>query len=216
MQDPPKVIPDMLALMQAEKANVVYAVRKKRDGEPAWRLFAIKTFYRLLNKLSDTNIPVDTGDFRIVDRKVIDRFNSLSEKNKYIRGLIYWMGFKQLPFYYDREGRFAGETKYPFAKLLHLASTGIVGFSKKPLTVATTLGCFSVLLGLLYMLLILIARVFLEDFVITGFTSTAALIIFFGGVQLLTIGILGTYIGTLFDEVKGRPEYIVNEKINLK
>ena len=98
LQDPPKVIPDMLALMQAENANVVYAVRKKRDGEPAWRLFAIKAFYCLLNKLSDTNIPVDTGDFRIVDRKVIDRFNSLNEKNKYIRGLIYWMGFKQIPY----------------------------------------------------------------------------------------------------------------------
>ena len=214
LQDPPEVIADMLAKMQEEKANIVYAVRKKRKGEPMWRLAAIKLFYRLLNKLSDIQIPIDTGDFRLVDRQVINQFNALEERNKYVRGLMYWMGFKQIPFYYDREARFAGETKYPFGKLLKLALTGIFYFSKKPLNIATTLGFCSVALGLVYMLWILISKLFLAEFVISGWTSTIMLIVFFGGVQLLTIGVLGKYVGNLFDEVKGRPEYIVSEKIN--
>jgi len=214
LQDPPQVILGMLETMKAENANIVYAVRKKRDGEPRWRLIAIKLFYRILNKLSDIHIPVDTGDFRLVDRKVIDQFNALEEKNKYIRGLMYWMGFKQVPFYYDREARFAGETKYPFGKLLKLALTGIFYFSKKPLNIATSLGFVSIVLGLCYVLWALISMIFGFGYAISGWTSTIVLIVFFGGVQLLTIGVLGKYIGNLFDEVKGRPEYIVNEKIN--
>jgi dolichol-phosphate mannosyltransferase len=216
LQDPPKVIPDMLALMKAENAHGVYAVRKRRAGEPWIRLAAIKTFYRLLHWLSDIDIPVDTGDFRMIDRKMIDQFNSLDESNKYIRGLMCWMGFKQIPFYYDREARLAGETKYPFRKLLKLALTGIFYFSKRPLNIATSLGFASIVLGLLYATWVLISKIFSDTYSIGGWTSTIILIIFFGGVQLLTIGVLGKYIGNLFDEVKRRPEYIVSEKINFE
>ncbi|MDR2906532.1 MAG: glycosyltransferase family 2 protein, partial [Bacteroidales bacterium] len=133
LQDPPEVIAEMLDIMQKEQANVVYGVRKKRKGESWFKLFTAKLFYRLLNKLSDVKFPVDTGDFRLIDRNVIDAFNNLKEKNKYIRGLIAWMGFKQVPCYYEREERFAGETKYPFKKMLKFAMIGLFYFSKKPL-----------------------------------------------------------------------------------
>jgi len=214
LQDPPEVIPEMLRLMLAQQADVVYGVRKKREGENWFKLFTAKMFYRMLNKLSDVKFPVDTGDFRLVNRKIIDQFNNLEEKNKYIRGLISWMGFKQLPFYYEREARFAGETKYPFKKMLQFAMIGLFYFSKKPLNIATSLGFFSVFLGLLYVLWVLISIVFSLGHTVSGWTSTIVLIVFFGGVQLLTIGILGKYIGNLFDEAKNRPEYIIEDKVN--
>jgi len=215
LQDPPEVIAEMLKIMQNEQANVVYGVRKKRKGESWFKLFTAKMFYRLLNSLSDVKFPLDTGDFRMIDRKVIYQFNQLDETNKYIRGLISWMGFKQVPCYYEREARFAGETKYPLRKMLKFAFIGLFYFSKKPLNMATSLGFVSILLGLLYLLWILISMIFSLGHVVTGWTSTIMLIVFFGGVQLLTIGVLGKYIGNLFDEVKGRPEYIINKKINL-
>jgi len=216
LQDPPREIPGMLALMKEEKASVVYGVRKKRDGEPWLRLFGIKVFYRFLNYMSDFKFPLDSGDFRIVDRKAINQFNSLKEKNKYVRGLISWVGFKQIPYYYDREPRFAGETKMPFRVLLKFALVGIFYFSKRPLSIATSLGLISIILGILYAAWALISKIMDQSYVVGGWTSTIILIIFFGGVQLLTIGILGTYIGNLFEEVKARPPYIVEEKINFE
>jgi dolichol-phosphate mannosyltransferase len=214
LQDPPEVILEMLNIMKTEQANVVYGVRKHRKGESWFKLLTAKLFYRLLNYLSDVKFPVDTGDFRLMDRKVINEFNALKEKNKYIRGLISWMGFKQMPCYYEREKRFAGETKYPFRKLLKLALTGIFYFSKKPLNVATSLGFVSIVLGLLYAAWVFVSRLLFDNYIISGWTSTIIIIIFFGGVQLLTIGVLGQYIGNIFDEAKGRPEYIVSEKVN--
>jgi dolichol-phosphate mannosyltransferase len=214
LQDPPEVIPDMLNLMLTEQADVVYGVRKKREGESWFKRFSAKMFYRLLNRFSDVKFPVDTGDFRLVNRKIIDRFNSLEEKNKYIRGLISWMGFKQLPFYYERAARFAGETKYPLRKMLKFAMIGLFYFSKKPLNIATSLGFFCVALGLLYILWVLFSMIFSIGHAISGWASTIILIVFFGGVQLLTIGILGKYIGNLFDEAKNRPEYIIDDKVN--
>lgn len=214
LQDPPEVIVDMLEIMQREKANVVYGVRKKRKGENWFKLFTAKMFYRLLNRLSDVKFPVDTGDFRLIDRNVINAFNELKEKNKYIRGLIAWMGFTQMPYYYEREERFAGETKYPFKKMLKFAMIGLFYFSKKPLKIATSLGFISIILGFMYLFWILISLIFSLGHTVTGWTSTIMLIIFFSGVQLLTIGVLGKYIGNLFDETKGRPEYIISEKIN--
>jgi dolichol-phosphate mannosyltransferase len=214
LQDPPEVILEMLNIMKTEQANVVYGVRKHRKGESWFKLFTAKLFYRLLNYLSDVKFPVDTGDFRLVDRKVINEFNTLKEKNKYIRGLISWMGFKQAPCYYEREKRFAGETKYPFRKMLKFAMIGLFYFSKKPLNIATSLGFVSIVLGLLYAIWMLFSKLFSDNYSISGWTSTIIIIIFFGGVQLLTIGVLGKYIGNLFDEVKRRPEYIVSEKIN--
>jgi dolichol-phosphate mannosyltransferase len=216
LQDPPEVIVNMLEIMQREQANVVYGVRKKRKGESWFKLFTAKVFYRLLNKLSDVKFPVDTGDFRLIDRSVIDAFNGLKEKNKYIRGLIAWMGFKQEPCYYEREERFAGETKYPFKKMLKFAMIGLFYFSKKPLKMATSFGFISIVLGLLYLFWILISMLFSLGHAVTGWTSTIILIIFFGGVQLLTIGVLGQYIGNLFDEAKDRPEYLLKNKVNFE
>ncbi len=214
LQDPPEVIVDMLEVYEKEQCNVVYGVRNKRKGESFFKLLTAKVFYRLLNSLSDISFPVDTGDFRLVDRNVIDAFNSLHEKNKYIRGLISWLGFKQCPVYYNREARFAGETKYPFRKMLKFASIGLFYFSKKPLKLATSVGFLSILAGLIYVLMIIFSQIFGYGHVVSGWTSTIIVIIFFGGVQLLTIGVLGQYIGSLFDEVKNRPEYIIAEKVN--
>ena len=216
LQDPPEVILDMLEIQKKEQADVVYGVRKKREGESWFKLFTAKCFYRMLNKLSDVQFPVDTGDFRLISRRIIDEFNRLHEKNKYIRGLISWMGYKQVPCYYERKERFAGETKYPLKKMLKFASTGLLSFSKKPLKLAVWLGMLSVLVALVYAIVILIMKILHPESFVTGWTSTIFMIIFFGGVQLLTIGVLGEYIGSLFDEAKDRPEYIISEKVNFE
>ena len=214
LQDPPEVILDMLEIQQKESANVVYGVRKSREGESWFKLVTAKWFYRILNKLSDVQFPVDTGDFRLIDRQIIDHFNNLHEKNKYIRGLISWMGYKQVPCYYERKERFAGETKYPLKKMLKFATTGLLAFSKKPLKLAEWLGIISVMVSLIYAIVILILKLVNPSTFVVGWTSIILITIFFGGVQLLTIGILGEYIGNLFDEAKDRPEYIVKNKIN--
>jgi polyisoprenyl-phosphate glycosyltransferase len=211
LQDPPEVIPNMLEQLKAEKANVVYGVRKRRNGETWFKLVTAKIFYQLLNKLSDVPMPLNTGDFRLVDRKVVNAFNALPENTKYIRGLISWMGFKQIPFYYEREARFAGSTKYSLTKMIRFASTGIFYFSKKPLQIATAFGFLSVAAGLLLSAWILFNKLTNPQFLISGWTSLVLAVIYFGGVQLLTIGILGQYVGNLFDEVKRRPEYIIDE-----
>lgn len=213
LQDPPEVIPDMLQQLKTEKANVVYGVRKRRKGETWFKLVTAKIFYQLLNKLSDVPIPLNAGDFRLVDRKVINAFNALPENTKYIRGLISWMGFKQIPFYYERDARFAGSTKYSLTKMIRFASTGIFYFSKKPLQIATAFGFLSVAGGLLLSAWILFNKFINTQYLISGWTSLVLAVIYFGGVQLLTIGILGQYIGNLFDEVKRRPEYIIDELV---
>ncbi|MCL2290807.1 MAG: glycosyltransferase family 2 protein [Bacteroidetes bacterium] len=214
LQDPPAVILEMVKIMETEQANVVYGVRKNRAGESKFKLLTARWFYRTLNAMSEVKFPLDTGDFRIVDRKIINQFNELKEKNKYIRGLISWMGFKQVPCYYDRDKRFAGETKYPLRKMIKFALTGLFYFSKKPLQLATSLGTFCIGLGLLYFLWMLIAVIFSIIHTVPGWLSIIGIIIFFGGIQLLTIGVLGRYIGNIFDETKERPEFIVNETIN--
>lgn len=214
LQDPPEVIVDMLKIMEEQNANVVYGVRKKRKGESWFKLITAKYFYRLLNNLSDVKFPVDTGDFRLIDRNIINTFNKMKEKNKYIRGLISWMGYKQVPCYYEREERFAGETKYPFKKMLRFAMIGVFYFSKKPLRIATISGFFSVVIGLIYAIIALVTKFFNPSVLVTGWTTIIILIIFFGGVQLLTIGVLGQYMGNLFDEAKDRPEYIIKNEIN--
>jgi polyisoprenyl-phosphate glycosyltransferase len=211
LQDPPEVIPEMIQQLRADKANVIYGVRKRRRGETWFKLITAKLFYLLLNKLSDVPMPLNTGDFRVVDRKVINAFNALPENTKYIRGLISWMGFKQIPFYYERDARFAGSTKYSLTKMIRFASTGIFYFSKKPLQIATAVGFLSVAAGLLLSAWILFSKFKNPQYLVSGWTSIVLVVIYFGGVQLLTIGILGQYIGNLFDEVKRRPEYIVDE-----
>ncbi len=214
LQDPPELFPDMVKLHLEKGANVVYGVRRERKGETWFKKLTAKWFYRILNRLSDVNLNVDTGDFRLIDRKVINAFKGLGEKNKYIRGLISWMGFKQEPIYYDRDPRQAGETKYPLSKMLKLASVAMFYFSKKPLKMAITLGVSSLIIGLLLTIWVLIAE-FTNINTTPGWASTLISIIFFGGVQLVTIGVTGEYIGNILDEVKGRPEFIVADEINI-
>jgi glycosyltransferase involved in cell wall biosynthesis len=209
LQDPPELIPAMLKKMQDTNAQVVYCVRKSREGESYFKKISAKAFYRLLNFLSEVKLPVDTGDFRLLDKSIIREFNKLNERGKYIRGLVTWVGFKQVPFYYERESRFAGETKYPFTKMLKLATTSILYFSTKPLKLATGIGFVSVLISLGLACWSILGKIFGFTHADSGWTSLFVVIIFFGGVQLLTIGIVGAYIGNLFDEIKNRPEYII-------
>ncbi|MCP9611059.1 glycosyltransferase family 2 protein [Coprobacter tertius] len=214
LQDPPEVIPQMIETYVQEGSNVVYAVRNQRKGESLFKLLTAKMYYRTLNYLSDFSFPVDTGDFRLIDRQVINTFKKFPEKHKYLRGLFTWMGFKQTPFYYDRDERAAGKTKYSFGKMIKLASVGIFGFSKKPLKLAISLGSISMIFALGLVIWILYLQLFAVDKVVPGWSSTIITILFLGGIQLFTIGILGEYIGNIFDETKNRPEYIIQEKLN--
>lgn len=216
LQDPPQVIPDMIRQLLSTGSNVVYGVRKSRKGETVFKLVTAKLFYIILNKLSEIPLPANTGDFRVIDRKIIQAFNNLNENTKYIRGLISWIGFKQTPFYYERNPRHAGSTKYSVKRMVRFASTAIFYFSKKPLRIATAFGFVSVGLGLLLSAWVIYGKIMSPEYIISGWTSVILTIVYFGGVQLLTIGILGHYIGSLFDEVKKRPEYIVAEEINFE
>lgn len=214
LQDPPEVIPGMIETYRKEGCNVVYAVRNSRQGESFFKLLTAKLFYRTLNLLSDYSFPVDTGDFRLIDKHVLDTFRRFPEKHKYLRGLFSWMGFKQCPFYYDREERAAGTTKYTFKKMIKLAAIGLFGFSKKPLKLAISLGSISILVALGMVVWILYLHFFAVDDVVPGWSSTIITILFLGGIQLFTIGILGEYIGNIYDETKNRPEYIIYKKVN--
>ena len=214
MQDPPELIPDILALQEKEGANVVYCVRKSREGESFFKKITSKAFYRLLNYMSELSFPLDTGDFRMIDRKIMDQFDRFQERGKYIRGLISWLGYKQVPFQYEREARIAGETKYPFSKMWKFASTAMLYFSKKPLRLATSLGFIAVVVGIVLAAWFTLGKIYGFSNAESGWTSIMTSVIFFGGVQLLTVGVLGQYIGILFDEVKARPEYIIDEKKN--
>jgi len=216
LQDPPEIIPDMIKTLIDSKAQVVYCVRKSRKGEGIFKKLSAKVFYRLLNFFSEVRLPVDTGDFRLIDKSIIREFNQMHEKGKYIRGLVSWIGFKQVPFYYEREARFAGETKYPFSKMLKLATTSLLYFSTKPLKLATTLGFLSVVFSLGLGVWSVLGKIMGYTHAGSGWTSLFVLIIFFGGVQLLTIGIVGAYIGNLFDEIKNRPEYIIDKTVNFE
>lgn len=214
LQDPPELFPDIIAKYNETKANVVYCVRKNRQGVGFFKKIAYKVFYRTVNYLSDVDLPLDSGDFRLIDRHVIDGFKQFREKNKYVRGIISWMGFSQTPFYYNRPGRAGGETKYSFRKLLQLASIGMFYFSKKPLKLALNLGIISILIGLVLTGVVIVEKISGDLEEVPGWASLIITIIFFGGVQLVTVGVLGEYIGNIFDEVKDRPEYIIKKKLN--
>ena len=214
LQDPPELIPDMLKLWE-QGNDVVYGKRKSREGESKFKLFTAKAFYRTLNALSDVEIPCDTGDFRLVDRKVVDTVNSLPEHNKFLRGLFSWVGYKQIPFEYERKERFAGKTKYPLRKMLKLASDGIISFSTKPLKIVGGLGLISIFLTILILIYALLSFVFSANGPEPGWTSIMVAQTFFSGVIMLAIWILAEYIARIYDESKMRPQYIIKETINI-
>lgn len=213
LQDPPELIPEMLQKWR-EGYDVVYGIRIRRKGETLFKKITAKFFYRLLNGLTEVEIPVDTGDFRLVDRKICDELKRVNEKSRYIRGLISWLGFKQTGINYVRDKRFAGETKYPLKKMLRYAFDGITSFSYKPLKIASYFGGIISFLSFAYLLVVIYQRLFTEK-TITGWASTLAVSLFFNGIVLIILGIMGEYIGRIYDEAKGRPLYIVKETKNI-
>ena len=213
LQDPPEIIPEMIRKW-SEGYDVVYGKRLKRKGETLFKKITAKLFYRFLKSMTDVDIPVDAGDFRLIDRKVCDALKSVNEKNRYIRGIISWLGFKQTGVEYIRDKRFAGETKYPLKKMLKFAFDAITSFSYKPLKLASYFGTFISFLSFVYLLVVIYQRLF-TDKTVTGWASTLAVSLFFNGIVLIILGIIGEYIGRIYDEVKGRPLYIVRETKNL-
>ncbi|MGC1379249.1 MAG: glycosyltransferase family 2 protein [Anaerolineales bacterium] len=209
LQDPPEMILE-LAKKWKEGYEVVYAVRSEREGESWFKLMTASLFYRLIYRITDVKIPLDTGDFRLIDRKVVDVMNTMREKHRFLRGMAAWVGFKQIGVPYKRAARHAGVTKYPFQKMLKLALTAITGFSYFPLQVATYLGFVSAGISILAIPVVMVERLTGSQAFI-GQATTLIAVLFLGGVQLISLGVLGEYIGRLYDEAKGRPLYIVRE-----
>jgi glycosyltransferase involved in cell wall biosynthesis len=209
LQDPPEVILDLINKWR-EGYEVVYAQRSEREGETWFKLFTASIFYRLIYRITDVKIPMDTGDFRLMDRKVVDVMNGMRERHRFLRGMSVWVGFKQTGVSYKRAARFSGVTKYPFKRMIKFASDAITSFSYFPLQLAMYLGFFSAGISIIAIPIVIILRMAgLHAFV--GQATTLIAVLFLGGVQLISLGILGEYIGRLYDEAKGRPLYIVRE-----
>ncbi len=212
LQDPPEVMLEMVKLWK-DGYEVVYGKRNKRKGETIFKKATAKMYYRFLKQMTNVDIPVDTGDFRLIDRKVCDAMKTLHEKNRYVRGLVSWVGFKQTFVEYAREERFAGETKYPFKKMIKLALDGITAFSYKPLKFATTLGFVISVFSFVYLLIIIYLKFFTAS-TVTGWASTVSIILLSQGIILMILGLMGEYIGRIYEEIKDRPIYIVSEIID--
>lgn len=213
LQDPPEVILDMLNKWR-EGYQVVYGKRLKREGESVFKKATAKVFYRLLARLTEFDIPVDAGDFRLIDRKVCDALNKLDEKNRYVRGIISWLGFNTTYVEFVREKRYAGKTKYPLKKMIKFATDAVVSFSYKPLRATSYLGLFLSGVSFIYLIVMLFLKLFNVMNTVQGWTSLVAISLFFNGIVLLFLGIMGEYVGRIYDEVKARPLYVVNEFVN--
>lgn len=211
LQDPPELLADMLALMQSEEADVVYGKRTKRDGETLFKKHSASMFYRLLAAHSEISVPRDTGDFRLMTRRVLKVFLSMPERDRFIRGMISWVGLKQVPFHYDRAERFAGETKYPLKKMIALAKQGFWGFTALPLKFAGFLAGVMFLLMIGIVVYSLVSWLFFET--MPGWTSLMILISFASGVQLLALSIIGEYLGRIYEGAQSRPLFIVDQMI---
>jgi polyisoprenyl-phosphate glycosyltransferase len=209
LQDPPEVILDLIAKWK-EGFEVVYAVRAEREGESWFKLFTASLFYRMIAAITDVKIPLDTGDFRLLDHKVVKVMQQMRERHRFLRGMSAWVGFKQVGVPYNRAARLSGQTKYPFRKMFKLAWNAITGFSYVPLQIATYLGFISAGLSILVIPVVVIMRLAGSQ-AFFGQASSLIAVLFLGGVQLISLGILGEYIGRLYDEAKGRPLYIVRE-----
>ena len=215
LQDPPELIPEMIKLWE-EGNEVIYGKRKSREGESRFKLLTASMFYKTLNALSDVEIPKDTGDFRLVDRKVVEVINSLPEHNKFLRGLFSWVGFKQKAYEYERKERYAGKTKYPLKKMLKLAQDGIFSFSIKPLKIVGAMGILSVLISIMLFVYAVLSYAFDWNNLVPGWTSLMVTMTFIGGMILISLWMIGEYIGRIYDETKRRPEYIIDETINIE
>ena len=211
LQDPPDLIPEMLARWR-DGVDVVYGERKARAGETRFKRLSASLFYRLINRLSTTPIPIDTGDFRLMDRRVVAAVLAMPERDRFLRGMVAWTGFRQEPIRYEREARSAGESKYPLRRMLRFAVDGLLSFSLVPLRVAVYLGLVTSALALLGILYALALRLF-TDIWVPGWTLLFIAVLFLGGVQLLSLGVIGEYLGRVYWEVKRRPLYLVRERL---
>jgi dolichol-phosphate mannosyltransferase len=211
LQDPPEVVREMIEKWK-EGYEIVYGIREEREGETWFKRVTAAGFYRLLRRLTDLNLPVDVGDFRLVDRKAINAFKSLRERSRYVRGLFCWVGFKHTGVRYKRAARFAGETKYPLRKMLKLATDGVVSFSTLPLRLALNAGFWIAGLSFVAGIWAIVDKL-TGRYVVSGWVSTIVAVAFLGGIQLVILGIMGEYIGRIYEEVKARPLYIVRSVI---
>jgi glycosyltransferase involved in cell wall biosynthesis len=209
LQDPPEVILELIQKWR-EGFEVVYAQRSEREGESWFKLATASMFYRLIYRITDVKIPLNTGDFRLLDRKVVNVMNSMRERHRFLRGMSAWVGFKSIGVSYKRAARFSGKTKYPFKKMLKLALTAITSFSFMPLQIAMWVGFIAAGLSIFAIPVVIILRLIGSQFFI-GQATTLIAVLFLGGVQLISAGILGEYIGRIYDEVKGRPLYITSQ-----
>lgn len=207
LQDPPEVISKMVEKWR-EGYQVVYGVRTEREGESWFKLTTANLFYRLMNRITNVDIPLDAGDFRLMDRAAIQTMGAMREKHRFMRGLSAWVGFRQTPLPYERAARYAGETKYPFRKMLKLATDGVTNFSYIPLQFATWMGFVSAFLALLGVIMAVVGRLVWPG-ALLGQATTLVAVLFIGSIQLISIGIIGEYLGRIYEEVKGRPLYIV-------
>ena len=214
LQDPPEVILRMVERWR-EGYHVAYGVRTDRDGETAFKLATAKGFYRLMNRLSETPIPLDTGDFRLMDRKVVQALQAMPERDRFVRGMVSWVGFRQVAVPYRRAPRLAGESKYPLFRMLRFALDGIASFSVAPLKLATWMGFVTSGLALVGIVYALVLRLFTNMWV-TGWTALFIVVLFMGGVQLLSLGIIGEYVGRIYGETKRRPLYLVQERLGFE
>ena len=209
LQDPPEVILDLIEKWR-EGYEVVYAVRGEREGESWFKKTTASLFYRVIYRITDVNIPLDTGDFRLMDRKVVNVMNQMRERHRFLRGMSSWVGYRQTGVTYKRKARFAGETKYPLNKMLKLALNAITSFSYFPLQLATYIGFITAGLSVIAIPVVVLLRL-ITGTTLEGQATTLIIVLFLGGVQLISLGIIGEYIGRIYDEAKGRPLYIVSE-----
>lgn len=213
LQDPPELIPRMIELWE-KGYEVVYGKRIKRKGESIFKLLTAKLFYRFLNNMTSIDIPLDVGDFRLIDRKVANIFSTMNENNRFIRGMISWIGFRQIPIEYERQERFAGKTKYPLKKMIKFAEDGVISFSSKPLKLIGFLGFLCIEISIFIFLYLIIMK-FIFNNKIQAYLPIVMIITFFNGIQLGAVCLLGEYISRIYDESKKRPLYIINEEINI-
>jgi dolichol-phosphate mannosyltransferase len=212
LQDPPEVIPRMIKKWR-EGVDVVYGKRKQREGEGAFKLWTAKAFYRFINWIARVDIPLDTGDFRLMDRRVVEAFLDMPERDRFVRGMVSWLGFEQEPVEYERAPRHAGETKYPLSEMVEFATDGILSFSTAPLKIATWAGFLASGFSVIGIIYALVLRLF-TDIWVPGWTALFISILFLGGLQLISLGIIGEYVGRIYGETKRRPLYLVQDHLD--